>query len=105
MSETWVHESPIEDMKEGASFAIGITINGGTTISASSSKIYKNNNDMSSTILSGSDSYSGNVATSKTMTFAAGTAGTYVYCNTITCDGITWVYACEIVVTRASAVQ
>lgn len=98
----WVKESPIA-CKEGAAFAISITVNGGTTISASSSAIYKNNN--SAAILSGSDSYSGNVATSKTITFAAGTAGTFVYTNTITIDGITWVYACEIIVSRASAVQ
>jgi hypothetical protein len=104
MNDIFVHESPIE-CKEGASFAIGITVNGGTTMTASTSAIYKNNTDKSSDILTGSDSRSGNVATSKTMTFATGTAGTYIYVNVIVIDGITWPYACMIIVTRASAVQ
>lgn len=103
MNDIWVKESPLE-VKEGAAFSVAFTINGGTTISATSSAIYKSGTAATG-ILSGSDSYSGNVATSKTMTFAAGTAGTYVYVNTITIDGITWPYACEIIVTRAGAAQ
>jgi hypothetical protein len=104
MNDIFVHESPLE-VKEGASFAISITVNGGTTISGSTSTIYLNNNDKSSTILSGSDTRSGNVATSKTATFAVGTAGTYVYVNTVIVDGITWPFACEIIVSRVAAVQ
>jgi len=104
MNDIFVHESPIE-VKEGAAFTLSITINGGTTASASTSAIYKNNTDKSGSILTGSDSRSGNVVTSKTMTFAVGTAGTYVYVNTVSIDGIVWPYACQIIVSRVAAVQ
>lgn len=107
MSEIWVDESPIE-LVAGAEPTYTITFTGATTVSATAAthEIYKNGggSDLSTTLLSGSLSASGNVLTLKKLT---NLAGGNTYTNSIKCtvDGVVEVRKFDVVVQKSKDMQ
>lgn len=89
MNDIWVVERD-QVMIEGEALTFSVTFVGATTVSGPSSKVYKNGNDVSGTVQSGSDSVSGNVVTLKTITAQADDGGgVYVVVVSATVNGNT----------------
>ena len=99
----WMPISPLACCA-GDNFPITDTLTGGTTISALSVKIYLGSTDKTSTNMStGSQSYSGNVYTTKNISALLG-GNVYVLAATVTIDGVTTTRKCEIRVQKDSEV-
>jgi len=86
-NDPYVIESPVT-MVEGASCAFTIQVVGATTVASPTCVIYNNQQDTSSTNLSGSASVSGNVITTKIVGDLKG-GETYVLNTSATVDGRT----------------
>jgi hypothetical protein len=93
-NDPWVIESPVT-MVEGSSAAFTIQVVGATTVASPTCAIYNNQQDTSSTNLTGSASVSGNVITTKIVGTVKG-GERYILATTATVDGRTDVYLLEI---------
>jgi len=104
--EIWVRESP-RYLVAGSEPQYSITFSGATTVSAvgATMEIYKNGSgsDLSSTLLTGSLSASGNVLTLKKCQSLVG--NTYTISIKCTVDGVVEVRKLELVVQKAKDKQ
>jgi hypothetical protein len=90
----WMPISPLACC-ESDSFPITDQLEAGATITALTVKIYLGSTDKSSEILSGSQTFSGNVYSTKILSGMKG-GNTYVLAAAVTIDGVTTTRKCEI---------
>ena len=97
----WIPISPLACCASDA-FPITDTLSAGTTISALSVKLYLGSTDKTSESMpTGTQSYSGNVYTTKILSALKG-GNTYVLAATVTIDGVSTTRKCEIRVAKDS---
>jgi hypothetical protein len=97
----WMEISPIAACASDA-FPITDTLNAGTTITAMSVKIYLGSTDVTAVnMTTGSESYSGNVYTTKIINVLRG-GNSYILAAKITIDGVVTTRKCEIRVQKDS---
>ena len=95
-SEKWIKESPvIQGERESIPYSLLFSWATTATVDDSSLIVYKGNEDVTSSVTTGSNTYSGNIVTLKTLTGLTG-GQTYVLSILVTVDGVQDEYKMEV---------